>query len=246
MIIDAHCHAGPGDGFTGPWDTDAPLATYDQRATAAGIGHTLIWAAFHTDYSLANEAVAALVRHQPQRYTGLAFVHAQRDRGRIFQMVQRAVREHGFRGIKCHRSDARITREVCDAAVQLRVPVLYDVMGEVESVALFAPQYPAVNFVVPHLGSYADDWRHQRNFIPVLAEHPNVYSDSAGVRQFDHLAQAVERAGAHKLMFGSDGPWLHPGVELAKMQILIHELRLGPHEAANIMGGNAKRLFNLW
>jgi len=23
MIIDSHCHAGKGDGLTGPWDTDA-------------------------------------------------------------------------------------------------------------------------------------------------------------------------------------------------------------------------------
>ena len=24
-VIDSHCHAGLGDGFTGPWDTDASL-----------------------------------------------------------------------------------------------------------------------------------------------------------------------------------------------------------------------------
>ena len=28
MIIDCHCHAGLGDGFTGPWDTEARLGRY--------------------------------------------------------------------------------------------------------------------------------------------------------------------------------------------------------------------------
>jgi hypothetical protein len=31
MIIDAHCHAGKGDGLTGPWDTNAPLEFPDER-----------------------------------------------------------------------------------------------------------------------------------------------------------------------------------------------------------------------
>ncbi len=245
MIIDAHCHAGPGDGFTGPWDTDAPLGTYAERASAAGIGHTLIWAAFHSDYVVANQKVAALVRRQPMRYSAVAFVHAVRDRGRMGDMVAELVNVHGFRGIKCHRGDARISREVCEVASELQIPIVYDVMGEVESVELFASQFPRVNFIIPHLGSYADDWRHQRNFIALLSELPNVYTDSAGVRQYDHLIKAVSRAGTHKLLFGSDGPWLHPGLELTKVQVLIRELGLSRSQASALLGGNAARLFGL-
>lgn len=245
MIVDAHCHAGPGDGFTGPWDTSAPLDAYAARARRAAIAHTCIWAAFHSDYAAANEAVAAIVRRQPQRYSGLAFVHAARDRGRIGAMVTRAVRVHGFKGIKCHRADARITREVLDVAADLGVPILYDVLGEVESVALFAPLYPGVRFVIPHLGSYADDWRHQRNFVDILAGQPNVYSDTAGVRNFDSLVEATRRAGAHKILFGSDGPWLHPGAELAKVRELIAELRLDDRAAGQLLAGNAISVFRL-
>jgi predicted TIM-barrel fold metal-dependent hydrolase len=65
------------------------------------------------------------------------------------------------------------------------------------------------------------------------------------VRQFDHLAEAVRRAGVHKLLFGSDGPWLHPGVELAKVRELVVELGLGAGDAARLMGGNAKQVFEL-
>jgi predicted TIM-barrel fold metal-dependent hydrolase len=241
MIIDGHCHAGPGEGFTGPYDTDAPLGTYLERASRAGITHTVLFAAFHVDYAQANEAVAAIVRQNPRRFSGLAFVHALRDRGRIMQMVSRAVKVHGFRGIKCHRYDARITREICETARALRIPVLYDVMGEVDSVELFAPQYKDVTFIIPHLGSFGDDWKAQFRCIDTMARHPNVVTDSSGIRRFDLLEEAVRRAGPHKLIFGSDGPWLHPGLELAK----VKALRLDERGSAMVLRENAIRVFNL-
>ena len=46
---------------------------------------------------------------------------------------------------------------------------------------MFAPQYPDVNFIVPHLGSFADDWRAQLTLIDHLARHPNLHADTAGV-----------------------------------------------------------------
>ena len=92
--------------------------------------------------------------------------------------------------------------------------------GEVSIAELLAREYPSVPFVIPHLGSFADDWKAQLAFIDHLARHPNVYTDTSGIRRFDLLEQAVTRAGAGKLLFGSDGPWLHPGVELAKVRAL--------------------------
>jgi uncharacterized protein len=220
MIIDCHCHAGTGDGLTGPWDTRAPLDCYLARAAAAGIGRTVLFAAFHSDYALANREVARIVRANPERFWGFAFVHPERDRGRVAALVAEAVKRHGFRGIKVHRYDARISREVCEVAQSWRLPVLYDPMGEVSVVDLVAEEYPEVAFIIPHLGSFADDWRAQRAFIDILVRHPNIHTDSSGVRRFDLLAEAVERAGPRKLLFGSDGPWLHPGVELAKVAAL--------------------------
>jgi predicted TIM-barrel fold metal-dependent hydrolase len=42
-------------------------------------------------------------------------------------------------------------------------------------------------------------------------------------------------------LFGSDGPWLHPGLELHK----IHLLGLPPRDADLITGGNFLRLAGL-
>ena len=238
MIIDCHCHAGKGDGLIGPWDTRALLGQYLSRAAHAGINRTVLLAAFHSDYRQANREVAKIVTSRPDRFYGFAFVHAKRDRGRVHSLVQEAVQRYGFVGVKVHRHDARITREICQTARAFNLPVLYDVTGEVSVCELLAQEYPDVNFIIPHLGSFADDWRAQLALIDHLVRHPNIYTDTSGVRRFDLLEQAVRRAGARKILFGSDGPWLHPAVELAK----IRALQLPPAEERMILAGNFLRL----
>jgi predicted TIM-barrel fold metal-dependent hydrolase len=237
-IVDCHCHAGTGDGLTGPWDTRAPLSAYLRRADAAGIDRTVLFAPFSSDYAVANRQVARIVRADPGRFLGFAFVHPERDRGRVAAMLAEAVTVHGFVGVKAHRHDGRLTREVCEAAGRLRLPVLYDVMGDVAPIELFAAEYPGVAFVIPHLGSFADDWRAQRAFLDLLARHPNVHTDTSGVRRFDLLVEAIRRGGPHKVLFGTDGPWLHPGVELAK----VYALGLTEAQQQLVLGGNLLRL----
>jgi uncharacterized protein len=238
MIIDCHCHAGKGDGLTGPWDTDATLNDYLRRASHSNVQKTVLFSAFHSDYAVANRAVARIVARLPRRLIGFAFLHAERDRGRIAELVREAVVEHGFRGIKVHRRDARISREICEVARRFSLPVLYDIVGEVSAVHLFAGEYPDVNFIIPHLGSFADDWAAQKGFLDPLCRYDNIYTDTSGVRRFDLLCEAVRRAGARKILFGSDGPWLHPGVELAK----VHALDLSPSDRELVLGGNVLRL----
>jgi predicted TIM-barrel fold metal-dependent hydrolase len=237
-IIDCHCHAGKGDGFSGPWDTEAPLRVFLERSKQAGIHKTVIFPAFHSDYSFANNEVARIVAQHPGRLLGFAFVNAEADKGRVFQMVKKAVHQYGFKGLKVHRHNARISREICEAAAYFNLPVLYDVLGDVSSISLFAAQYPSVNFIIPHLGSYADDWKIQSAFIDQLVKHRNVYTDTSAVKRFDLLEEAFERAGAHKILFGTDGPWHHPGLELAK----IWALEPSQQEAALMLGGNFLRL----
>lgn len=220
-IIDCHCHAGKGNGLNGPWDTEASLNRFLLWSEKAGIHRTNLFAALNEDgYSKANLEVARIVKSNPKKFSGFVFVHCAIDKGQIFKMVEKMVLEYGFRGIKAHRQDARLTREVCETARYFDLPILYDVMGETSAVELLATQYPEVNFIIPHLSSFADDWNAQLNFIPLLKRHRNVYTDTSGVKRFDMLEMAVRQAGPHKILFGTDGPWLHPAVELEKIFML--------------------------
>lgn len=238
MIIDCHCHAGKGDRMTAPWNTEAAIGRYLRRARAASIVKTIVVAAFHSDYDHANREVAGIIARHPGRLIGFAFVHATRDAGRIFSMVQRAVRKWRFRGIKIHGFEAMPTREVCEVARAFRLPIFVDVVSRPEVIDMMAPQYPEVNFIVAHLGSYTDDWRAHQQVVYQIARYPNVYADTSAVRRFDYIVEAVKRAGPGKLLFGSDGPWIHPGVELRKIQLL----GLPKEQEAMVLGENLVRL----
>lgn len=224
--------------MTAPWNTDAPIETYLRRARAAGIDKTIVLAPFHSDYAKANARLARIVARYPNRLIGFAFVHCVRDKGRILEMVRHAVERWSFRGIKVHGHEAMPTREVCEAASALRLPVLVDVTSRAEVIDMLAPQYRSVNFIVAHMGSNTDDFRAHQMVVDQLVRYPNVYADTSGVRQFDYIVQAVKRAGPQKLLFGSDGPWLHPGVEIQKIRLL----GLPSEKEALILGGNILRL----
>jgi predicted TIM-barrel fold metal-dependent hydrolase len=240
VIIDCHCHAGKGDAMTAPWNTDAPLDKYLRRARAAGIQKTIVFPLFHRDYAEANRQVAEIVARSSGRLIGFAFVHTANDAGRIFSMVSHAVRRWGFRGLKIHGFEGMPTREACETAKRLRIPVIVDVGGQAHVTDLFAKEFPSVNFIIPHLGSFADDWRAHERVVEQVRRYPNVYADTSGVRRFDYIVEAVKRAGPRKILFGSDGPWLHPGLELQKIQLL----GLPRDHEALILGGNAMRLMS--
>jgi len=220
--------------MSAPWNADAPLGKYLRRARRAGIEKTIVVPVIHRDYNEANARLARVIARHPRQLVGFAFVHARRDAGRIREMVGRAVSQWGFRGIKVHGAEAMPSREVCEAALHFALPVLVDVANRAEVIDLIAPAFPKVKFIIAHLGSFMDDWKAHQQVAYQLGRYPNVYADTSGVRRFDYLVEAVRRGGAGKVLFGSDGPWMHPGLELHKIRLL----GLPSRQEARILGGN--------
>jgi uncharacterized protein len=236
VIVDCHCHAGRGDALTAPWTTSAPLGAYLRRARAAGIERTVLMPTFPGDSIRGNREVAAIAARRPGRLVAFAWVHPKRDAGRVDEVLDRAVAD-GMRGVKVHAHEAAPGREVCAAAMERGLPVLADVDGRAHLVDLIASEFPQLTLIVPHLGSFADDWRAHQGVIDALGRHANVFADTSGVRRFDYLVEAVRRH-PRKIVFGSDGPWLHPGLELHKIRLL----GLPAAAEAAICGGTMERI----
>src|SRR3989304_2724433 len=116
MIIDSHCHAGKGNGLTGPWDTAAPLEKYMRRAAEAGINRTVLFAAFHSDYARANRQVARIVASRPDRFYGFAFVHPERDRGRVAALMMTGLGQYGVRSLPDRLHSAHTPRYIREVA----------------------------------------------------------------------------------------------------------------------------------
>ena len=112
--------------------------------------------------------------------------------------------------------------------------------GPLELVPLIKA-YPDVKIVIAHLGSPAN-YYHQLQAIYLAERFDNVYLDtSVGSDIFENLQLAVQRAGAEKLIFGSDAPVYHPAVERVKIELL----ELSDKDKARIFGGNARRLLKI-
>jgi uncharacterized protein len=241
LIVDAHCHIGDSRIPGVPPGTEKRICAYLYRAERAGIGKTIAFPIFRSEYLRGNKYVAALVARHPERFIGFVAVHSEHDAGRIREIVNHAVSDWGFRGIKVHGAEATPTSEVCEAAMMAGVPVIMDVFNKPAILDNFAEAYPDVNFIIPHLGSFADHISIQRHVISRLVRFPNLYADLSGVRSYDVVVEAVKRAGPEKIIFGSDAPDLHPGLELAKIQLL----GLSKLQEAMVLGANIMKLLSV-
>lgn len=238
MIVDSHCHIGAlGAALDGP----IAVGRFLHRARACGIGHVVVMSAIMEDSRACNRRVAGWVRRLRPNATGLVYVHARRDRGRVLDLVREGVGRFGFRGVKVHRRDSPLSEEICEAAQSFSVPILYDPVGVIEPLEDLARTFISVRFIVPHLGSFDDDVRAQTKVALLLRELPNLWTDTAGIRCFDLLREAVQHAGTEKFLFGSDGPYLHPGIELAK----VRALGLSQAGFCQVVSRNARGLFGI-
>ncbi len=238
MIIDSHCHVGKGDCLTDPANTSASLKNYLQQAQWAGINKTILLPALNNTYHNLNKKIAAITLRWPQKFVGFGMIHPVNDRGNEKDVIEKIVKEYNLSGLKIHKYDGHINRQICSEAAKYNLPILYDVMGDVAHVELLAQEFPKVNFIIPHLGSFADDWKAQQYFIHILAQYPNIYTDTSGVRRFELLMRAYKSAGPNKIIFGSDGPWLNPEVELFK----IKAMRLSKDHLQMILSQNIQSL----
>lgn len=55
--------------------------------------------------------------------------------------------------------------------------------------------------------------------IDVAERNPNVYLETSGMPMHSKMCEAVERVGPDRVLYGSDTPFHHPSVELAKVRV---------------------------
>jgi len=114
-----------------------------------------------------------------------------------------------------------------------------------------AMEFPSVNFVIPHFGA-----GYFRETLMLCDLCPNVYLDTSssnswtryqpgGLDLADVFRQALEVAGPHRLLFGSDSSFFprgwHAQIFQAQIQTLC-AMEISAEHAGMILGGNLQRL----
>jgi len=94
-------------------------------------------------------------------------------------------------------------------------------------------QHPNVRFILGHAGA-----RDVADAIPFTNRHKNVWLDIHG-QGITVLRELIDRVGFNRLIFGSDWPFYHIGVSLAKV-LIVTEGR--PEERLAIFNQNARMM----
>ncbi|TLM79459.1 MAG: amidohydrolase [Actinobacteria bacterium] len=158
---------------------------------------------------------------------------------------------HGLRGFKMHPEyqdfephEARM-EPVYEAAISYGMVVLFHagidiglptLRGTPRSFAAMLDAWPRMKVVLAHMGGFRL-WQE----VADLIAGRDVYLDTCytlGHLPDDCFLSLVREHGAHRIVFGSDGPWTAVDAELAHLR----RLGLSDDELADILNGSATRL----
>lgn len=152
----------------------------------------------------------------------------------------------GFRGLKlspmthqfsfASRSAADLARCCGEHGFPVYSHVVFSPGASTARFVALARQFPKTNFILGHMGFGPAD----REALEAAAELDNLFLETS-TGNYLHLKEAVKKAGPEKMLFGSEFPLSHPGVELKK--ILLLDL---PESALDkILSGNIRALLRL-
>ncbi len=109
-------------------------------------------------------------------------------------------------------------------------------LAAVDAVDEMAKAFPGIKFILGSMGG--PDWKEAVN---VADNRVNVFLETSGSYDSEKIQEAVERVGAHRILFGSDQPAADP----ASMLALIKSSGISDDAMAKIAGQNARKLFGI-
>ncbi len=253
MIIDADCHISPTPEGGNSISADELL----QRMDRAGVDMALAWLQppYMREVGPANAYVARAMRDHPDRILGFGWADPHLGIEKSRDEVRRCIEDHGLYGVKLN--GAQNSFYVDDPALSLPLVEEVAARGSILAfhvgadafeqthpfrVAKVARLFPELPILMVHMGGvgHADLTDAAIEF---AAECPNLTLIGSAART-GSILKAVRTLGAGRLCFGSDTPFELMHVERARYDAMLEGVLEGD-EKAQVMGGNAERLFGL-
>ena len=181
--------------------------------------------ACYTDCPRGNAEVAEALRRYPQRFRGYVTVNP-RPPGEALRELERWCHFHRPPLIKlhpeCHQYpvNGEYYRPIWDFANQTHAVVLvhtWDSDSNCGPLLLgpIAREFPQAKIIVGHSGV---TWRGYEQSFAVAAEASNTFLDITGSQSHRSIIErGVSRLGAHRVLFGSDMPFLEAAMLLGRV-----------------------------
>jgi uncharacterized protein len=243
MIIDTHAHVWESFmSFTCP-----SVEKIIQGMDSSGIDITVfssLSGLINTDPAEDNLFVKKLIDTYPGRFRGECVVTPYAG-DKALAEFEKCVTEYKFIGLKLHpwiqgyAGGADFLAPLLDLCGQYDVPVIFHTgtppYAQAFHLWVQAKRFPKVRFIFGHSGlNY--QWR---DALETGKMCPNTYFDTSGISYMFAVKRIIKELGAHRVMFGSDNPFLFPETELEK----VKNLGLHDRDMEMILWKTAKEVF---
>jgi hypothetical protein len=156
------------------------------------------------------------------------------------------VREWGVRGLKLmptkhgYRLNTEGVHQLMAKCAEFNIPVSVHSEGGWANplfIGVLAESFPDVPVIMDHMG-----YRYWvAEAIEAAKRTPNLYLATTAVMEPHFIAQAIKSVGVERIVFGSNGPFVIP-----KMQVeVIKFLQLSSEDEAKVLGGTLAKLYGL-
>ncbi len=212
--IDAHAHLGVIGGWANvSMDSDRMISLMDEYE----IETTMIC-------DLDNEECHQAMKKYPNRIQGCVYVNPLEDNA--LSLIDTYV-EKGFKAIKlqplrhAYCADSEIVDPILDRAEKLQIPVCihsghppYSLPWQI---GLLAERHPNCKVLMIHMGHghgvYIDA------ALKMARKYSNIYLEMSGMPMHTKIKEAYDTVGHNRILFGTDGPFHHPSVEIQKVKV---------------------------
>ncbi len=237
-IIDFHTHVDEAEAYDWIDPPEKLVPLLDEAGIDLAVCMTYL------DYPGPNPDILAYLAEACGRFPDrlLPFVRLNPNGGpAAMEALDETVTEMGYRGLKLHPTTtlahpaSEPTVKLLRRCAELGVPVLFhcgdDPYTTPQSIALAAEASPETAIVMGHMGGYF----HVDDAINAAERQENLYLETSAMPYPDKIREAVHRIGAHRVVFGSDGPGCNPALEVEKVRLA----GLGVEDEAQVLGGTA-------
>jgi uncharacterized protein len=244
-------------GFLGPWpywhanfvNPEQVLSLMDRhRIETIAICSTrsIFW-----DWRQGNDETIAAAQKHPGRFVPFMSVSpilSNSDLGRYIEDYA----NRGVKGIRLHPQHQAYSLDgvsgaatILDTAGELGLPVVLPMRvimnwglpelapATVESAV---SKHSRVRFVLSGINYDLAPWAYD-----FMSRFPNVYLEISGMQGFRSVAEAVQRVGADKVLFGTGLPLLYPACSVEK----VRTAKISVKQKEAISAGNARKLLGL-
>jgi predicted TIM-barrel fold metal-dependent hydrolase len=242
VIVDAHLHVDDLPALGWKLDADECVRRLDEAGIARGVVMTIVDAPEVNPNAL--ELLVDACAAFPGRLEAFARIHPWYGDESV-ALLERAF-SLGFKGLKLHPVST-IAHPADEATLRLiRVAAAHDAptlfhcgdepMTTPYAIAPAAAACSEATIILGHMGGYF----HVDEAIEVAERHGNVVLETSAMPYPAKIREAVERVGAARVLYASDGPACSPRIEVEKVRLA----GLAPDDEALVFAGNAIRILD--